>query len=558
MVVLGLGCAAPDPARVSPAAPGGGPPKTLRIGLQGFMEPNTGIIGYGTGSGGFDALEHFLVFHASLTVYNLPGELEPRLVERVPSLENGDWKAFADGRMEVTWRLRKDAQWHDGVPLSAEDFVFGFQARMDPELPNSPPPWSRFISGLRTPDPHTLVVDWRQPWYQAGGSGASDLSALPRHLLPDLSPGEDRQAFLNSPYWTTEFIGLGPYRLSRWQLGSFMEGLAFDRYVLGRPKIDRVIVSYVGDVNAIIAGVLSGDLDLVPKGARFDAGQLIIIRNAWGPEGGLALPDPTSARTVFLQFRDPTAPWARDVRVRRAMAHAADRQGMSDALQYGLALPADTFVRPEESAYRVLEGRGFARYPFDPISARQLLAAAGWTAGPDGIARDGGAQTLALDLSATGQGGNVNEIEALSSQWQRAGIQAQPVPLPPQAANLDELKATVRGGFVWPLGGSATVAQNLTSSQLPTERNRWKGSNYGAFGSPAYDDLYDRFAVTIDPAERERVLVEALHFLAEEVPVIPIYFYGNAVIARKGLEGVGLAAPSQSATVWNIHTWDLR
>jgi ABC-type transport system substrate-binding protein len=91
------------------------------------------------------------------------------------------------------------------------------------------------------------------------------------------------------------------------------------------------------------------------------------------------------------------------------------------------------------------------------------------------------------------------------------------------------------------------VSQNLTASQLPTERNRWKGSNYGAFSSPMYDDLYDRFAVTIDPCERERVLVEALHFLAEEAPVIPIYFYGNAVIARKGLDGVGLAAPSQSA-----------
>jgi peptide/nickel transport system substrate-binding protein len=521
------------------------------------MEPKQGVIGYGSGAGGFDALEHFLVFHASLTVYNLSGELEPRLVEKMPRLEDDDWKVLPDGRMEVRWRLRKDAEWHDGVPLTAEDFVFGFQARMDPDLPNSPSSFTRFISGLRAPDPHTVAVDWSQPWYQAGGSGPSDLTALPRHLIADIYQSGDKQAFMNNPYWTTEFVGLGPFKLARWQLGSFVEGVAFDHYVLGRPRIERVILTYGGDVNTIVAGVLAGDLDVVPKGARFDAGQLTVVRDGWGPDGGLAILDPTNARTVHLQLRDPAAPWARDVRVRQALAHASDRQGMSDALQYGLAEPAHTFVRPDDPTYRILRERGYARYSFDPTRARQLLAAAGWVASPDGILREPGGQALALDLSATGQGGNVQEIEALSQQWQNAGIQASPMPLPPQAANLDELKNNFRGGFVWPLGGSTSVSQSLTSAQIPNERNRWKGNNYGGYSSVVYDRLYDRFGTTLDAAEREGVVVESLQLLAQELPVIPIYFYGNAVIARKGLTGVGLAAPSQSASAWNIHTWEL-
>ena len=177
-----------------------------------------------------------------------------------------------------------------------------------------------------------------------------------------------------------------------------------------------------------------------------------------------------------------------------------------------------------------------------------------------GILRFGpAAWTLLADtFDRTRAPGNVNEIQALSNQWQKAGIGAQPVPLPPQSANLDELKNTVRGAFVWPFGGSPTVSQNLTSSVIPTERNRWKGSNYGGYSSAVYDELYDRFAVTIAASERQRIFVEALRFLAEEVPIISIYCYGNAVIARKGLAGVGLAAPSQSASAWNIHTWEIK
>lgn len=558
LAVLATGCTtAPAGNReAATGSPGEGTGKTLRIGLQGFMEPKEGLIGYGTGAGGFDALEHFLVFHASLTVYNLQGELEARLAEKVPALRDGDWLSFPDGRMEVTWKLRKDAVWHDGAPLTAEDFVFGFQARMDPELPNSPPNASRFIAGLRAIDRHTFVVDWKQPWYQASGSGASDLIPLPRHLIFDLYQAGDKQAFINSPYWTTEFIGLGPYKLNRWQRGSFIEGLAFDQYVLGRPKMERVLINYVGDVNALVAGVLAGDLDVVPKGSRFDAGQLMVIRNAWGPEGGLAELDPTNARTVHLQFRDPAAPWTRDVRVRRALSHASDRQGMSEALQHGLAVPAYTFVRPDDPLSQALEERGYLRYPFDVTRAQQLLAEAGWNPGADGTMRERAGQLLTLDLSATGQGGNVQEIEALSNQWQKVGIQANPVPLPPQSANLDELKNTVRGGFVWPFGGSASVSDNLTSARIPSERTRWKGANYGGYNNPAYDRLYDRFAVSLDRAEQQRIVIESLQLLAEDVPLIPIYFYGNAVIARRSVRGVGLAAPSQSASAWNIHTWE--
>jgi peptide/nickel transport system substrate-binding protein len=559
LFVVAAGCAsAGPPAPASTAsAPASGGPKALRIAFQGFEEPKDGIIGYGT-AGGFDPLEHFMLFHASLAVYDPQGLLMPRLAEKVPSLQDGDWRLLPDGQMEVTWRLRPDARWHDGAPLVADDYALGFQVISDPEIPTSRPAWARLISDLHSPDPHTVVARWRETSFLAGGTGPGDLTSLPSHILTDLYQAGDRRAFINSPYWTTEFVGLGPYQLGRWQRGSFIEGIAFDGYVLGRPKIDRILLMYVGDVNAIVAGVLAGDLDMVPMGARFDAGQLVAVQNGWGPERGTTLLVPFGVRTIWLQFRDINAAWARDVRVRRAFVHATDRQGMSEALQYGLTLPADTFLPVEDPVYRALERRGFSRYPLDLARARHLLAEAGWTAGPDGALYDGSARALSLEIGATAQGGNVQEIETVTSQWQAIGIQANPLPLPPQSANLDERKNTVQGGFLWPWSPGIDSPQNVATAQIPSERTSWKGRNYGGYSHAVYDELYGRFTTTLDLAERQLVLADIMAFLANEVPVIPIYYYGNGVIARKGLDGPGMITPLQTASTWNIHTWDLR
>jgi ABC-type transport system substrate-binding protein len=145
-----------------PNAPERSASKTLQIAHQGFQEPKSGIVEYGsTGAGGFDPLEHFLMFHASLTVYDQQGRLVPRLAEKLPSTAEGDWKLLPDGRMEVTWKLKPNLTWHDGTPLSADDFVFGAQVVKDPQIPASRPPWAPLVTTVQAPDARTLVVTWR-------------------------------------------------------------------------------------------------------------------------------------------------------------------------------------------------------------------------------------------------------------------------------------------------------------------------------------------------------------------------------------------------------------
>lgn len=536
-----------------------GTPRALRIAMQGYHEPKDGLTDFGkVSAAGSTNLEHFLLFHASLTAYDAESTITPRLAQKVPSLQDGDWIARPDGGMDVTWKLRPGLVWQDGTPLTSEDFAFGFQVANDPDLPVTRVAWWRLIGTVETPDPQTLVVRWTQPSILGNVSGTDGIPALPRHLLQDFYAAGEKQTFSNSPFWTTEFLGLGPYRLTRWERGSFIEAQAFDRYALGRPKIDRILLRYVGDVNAIIAGLLAGEYDVVPYGALFDAGPVATIRQAWGEDRGTTVTMEKGVRAIWLQFRDQTAPWVRDLRVRQGLAHALDKQALSDALQAGIAGPVDMVLPPTDPAYHVAEQRGVSKYPFDTARARHLFAEAGWLSADDGQLRGGAGQALFAELSATAQGDNVPELEAVAAQWTAVGVRATLAPIPPQSTNRDELKNTMRGALLWPWNFGLSVPQSLTSGQIASEATRWRGNNYGGYFSAAYDGLYEQFQTTLDPLQRQDVTARLAQYVASDLPVIPIYYNIQAVTFRNGVVGPGRASPQQAASAWNIETWEIR
>ena len=81
------------------------------------------------------------------------------------------------------------------------------------------------------------------------------LVPLPRHIL-EASYNQSIEAFQGNGYWNHEFVGAGPFKLARWDLGSQIEAVAFDQHVLGRPKIDRIRITFIPDFNTSFAGLL--------------------------------------------------------------------------------------------------------------------------------------------------------------------------------------------------------------------------------------------------------------------------------------------------------------
>jgi len=556
-------CAPASQPGVAPsngASPDQGPAvalKTLRIGMIAGGEPKAGIALFGeTGTG---PPEFTFTYHAGLTVFDPQGSLLPRIAQKVPTIEDGDWQTFPDGRMEVTWKLRADVRWHDGTSLTADDFVFGLEILQDAQVPAEPGPGAKLVSQAVARDAQTLVVSWKQPYILANSSGPTDLPAVPRHLLTNLYQAGDKQAFVNSPYWTREFVGLGPYRLGPWESGSYMEALAFDQYFLGPPKIGRIVVRFVGDGNALVASLLSGDVDMTPMGS-LKLSNLVTVKNAWEPTGlGTALPVFSGTRSVRFQFRDPSLPWAQDVRVRAAMLHALDRQGIAEALQFGLTSPADAMISAEDPVYRLLEQRGLSRYPYDLARAERLLNEAGWTRGPDGTYRSSGGQPFSVEVRSTDKVDNVQEGQAVAAQWKAAGLNATSYAFPDNSADKAELRSVFPGVVTYQLTYVNDGLGHLTTANISSARTRWNGSNYGGYSDPLFDRLSEQYRSTLDLVTRQGLLADLLKMDADKVLTIHLYYSvgTNTTAFRKGIRGPGSVPAGQLVNAWNVDSWEM-
>jgi ABC-type transport system substrate-binding protein len=174
------------------------------------------------------------------------------------------------------------------------------------------------------------------------------------------------------------------------------------------------------------------------------------------------------------------------------------------------------------------------------------------------VFRNSAGQPISIDVTASNQAGNVEEAEAVASQWSAAGFVSSPTPYPSSAANAAEIRAKNPGALIFPLTFTLQTALGaLTSSEVGTEQNKWAGGNYGGYVNPAYDALYSGFLNTLDPAQRTDTIFQMLKVVDEELPILPLNFAPLAVIARHGVEGPGMMSVIQGGSAWNIHTWDI-
>lgn len=162
----------PDPERT-------GPPKAMTIALQ--REPTQEV-----GSIPGDQASYFL--HRHLVAHDNVGNPLPTLAAELPAQDRGTWVVSPDGTMTTTYRLRPNVTWHDGQPLSPQDFVFAWRVSRDRELPIGARPIAAQITGVDALDDLTLVLRWGAPNPLADRISSTDLGPYPAHLLRQLSP----------------------------------------------------------------------------------------------------------------------------------------------------------------------------------------------------------------------------------------------------------------------------------------------------------------------------------------------------------------------------------
>jgi len=562
-LVVVLGCApasAPDSAQQSSSSQSlPANDRTLNIAIE--SEP-TSIAAIYPGIAGRSTTFQVRSFNGFLDLIDDRGEARAYLAETLPAFGTDSWKVFPDGRMETIYRLRPNLTWHDGTPFSAEDFAFAWRVMNLPDgtfgLFTGGPPF-RQMEDITAPDSRTVVIHWRELFpgadvLQAGGSRMG-LVPFPRHLLQSLVQEGNVEALTNHPYWTRGFVGLGPYKLDRWELGSFMEASAFDGHVLGRPKISRVRFVFFDEPNAILAAMRAGTLDMEADALTFPLG--LQLKQDWAASGvGRILIAYSSQRAVIFQFRpEIVTPRALlDVRVRRALAHAVDRASLGEALWSGEVRMIETIFAPTLLYYDVID-RAIVKYPYDPRASEGLMAQAGFTKGADGLYANADGR-----FTPEVKGGeDLSEHPILAAGWRQAGFDMHEAVLSGAQAQDPRVRNTFPSLHTTASGAAETNWMALFSSaQIGTAENRWRGSNRGGWSNASFDRLVETFNTTLDPNQRVQQRADIARLMSEEVPMIMLSQNPNVTAHVNAVRGptAGIAGTT-GLSAWNIHEWEL-
>jgi peptide/nickel transport system substrate-binding protein len=558
LLVLALvGCGPAAPARPEPAADGGGAPTSPKVVTIGLNEDPPGMWEVATQVGGAGGRQLLPVVSQFLAVIGADGTPHPRLLAELPSVERGTWKLLPDGTMETVWKLRPDVVWHDGTPFTAEDVIFSWQVNRDPEVPNANRETATLIAELHADGPASLVARWSTVYPYADRLADRELVPVPRHLL-ETSYREAKEAFLLQPYWSTAYVGLGPYRITRWDRGSAMELAAFDRYFLGRPKVDTIRVQFVPDANTMMANLHAGAVQTVlpPGGPSPEPG--LLLKQAWEASGaGTVLVYPLRWSFLEAQKRNnPQPPDLADARVRRALLHALDRAELVRAVfgEYGTV--ADSWVQPEEPRSRVV-GDALTRYPHEVPRALELLGQAGWQRGADGTLEKAG-QRFAVSVR-----GDERVAAIVIDAWRAAGVAGEHEQFPPQLARDRAARASF-SGFDINTGPTSilNVGPKFATSDIPAPENQWTGLNRGGYSNPEWDRLIQGIGVTLEEPRRLEMERQMVRIFTTDLPALPIYFGLELVPVGGGLSGVqpirGTPHIGTILHTWNVHEWDVQ
>ena len=484
----------------------------------------------------------------------------PVLPEALPELNTDSWRVFPDGRMETVYRMRPGLTWHDGTPFSAEDFVLGFRSKAARIAwgQSQPTIETRLMEDVRAEDDRTVVILWRQPFAEA--AIAENFDPIPRHIMAAPLEAGVAEVYGSHPYWTTEYVGAGPYRLHRWEPGALIEASAFEGFALGRPQIDRVVLTWSADPNASLSRLLAGDVDMAADSAlQFQ--QAVLLRSWASDNRGNLILSPTQVRHFNIQLRPEfTNPRAiLDVRVRRAIMHALDRQALAEAMLEGEGRIAESMIPPTAGFYPLVD-QVIPKYPHDLRRAEELMAEAGFTKGPDGVYASPAEGRFAPDVRGLAEGQDAQETTIVVDFLRRAGIDASLnlVPAAVYNVNRDEQISTFPAIRTTYATLTADYAMNkFSSAEIAKAENAWRGSNRTGWVSPAFDRVYDDFSKALERTERNRLLAEMARLLNEDLPVMPMYFNFEVVAHARGLAGPEVAAPA-STQHGKIHLWEWR
>src|SRR5215471_13162195 len=447
--------------------------------------------------------------YTGLITVDVHGNLIPDLATAVPTV----------GSDQVTYKatLRDGLKWSDGQPITSDDVVYTFQLMFDPQYKAVT---SRYRSQLEAhlasvtaPDAKTVVFQTKGPYapflYSHLGRGI-----LPKHVWSTLQPG----AINSSPMNQVPTVVSGPMIPVKWDKGTQYEMKRNDLFHKGKTNLDSYFFKVVADGVQVANQLKTGEIDVgQPDLSQWDS--LANVQNI--DRVSYVAPSFDYYIHNLDATKTPKAAIFGDVQVRRALLTALDRKAVAQKVYFGLAAPADSSV----SAAQWVHSTPKTQYPFNLAKANQMLDAAGWAKGSDGIRAKNGVR-MEWELR-TNSGNKVREtlITVLADQWKQIGanVTTNPVQFPQLVTQLSQ----TREFEMILLGISEGLDPDTT--QLWSSKSIGNGAlNGAAYKNPKVDDLLDQAVVTLDRSKRKGLYQQIQEILMEDLPA-PLVTYPKSV-----------------------------
>ncbi len=573
VALVGVSCAPPpraqDAGNDATGGSGQAQRKVLNMGLRTILDAFS-VAGSSTTSGGGLA---YIEIHsqALFTSDKTTGRPIPRLLAEHPSLDNGGLRITDDGRMVATYRLRHDVRWADGAPLTTRDLLFTYRLVQNPAIPIIDRGPSSLMDTASAPDDHTFVITWKQPYYMADAIGLRAFWPLPAHLLEAdyvaiVEEQRDSLAFLARPYWTSEYVHVGPFKLVEFTHGVEAVFDAVDGYFLGRPRVDRIVVKQFADPNTALANALSGAIDLASDGV-LEVENAIDLKARWDREaGGKVYFGTGTTQFVSIQF-DATVPdyqsVVQDKRVRQALYHAIDRDAYAEVISGGIPdKGAHALLPPDNPLYASVRDGWKQRYPYDSSRSAALLEQAGWRRGADGLLANATGDRLRVEARNTA--GNEERSAIIADMWRKVGVDAEISIVPAARVRDTQFRQQFPGGEITARGSQDSILTRLECAEQPTPQNRFSGNNRGHWCNQDYERLVNGYRTNLREEGRGQAIKTIQDLVLEELPILLLNYQVSVVFARKSVTAFedDFAGGSEAGRIYgtysrNAHEWDL-
>jgi len=525
-----LSCGAPaDP----PAA--GATRGTLRVSIQQDVKNLNPLLSSNTTDGMLQFLAFLPLLHA-----NPKGEPVPSLAREVPTLENG---GISKDGLTITYHLRKNVKWTDGVPVTSKDVKWSWQAVMNPNNNIISRHGYDYVKSVDTPDDYTVVLHLTRKFSPIINTFFADsdqpMPVVPAHVLSKY-PNINQIPFNSAPN-----VSDGPFKFVQWAHGDHITYVANDNFVMGKPGLAKITVRVVPDENTMRAMLQTHALDWMFEASLSNYPQ---VKNI--PGVCLAWVDVNGYEDVQLNVQKGQTLY--DMHVRRAVAYAIDKQRIINTLTFG-----QTRIAVEDQPFWMWSyDPDVQKYPPNIQAARNELLASGYKPRADGVMMKNGQP---LTLTMVSNNSNVtrrkNSIE-MQQMLRQVGIIAEIKYYPGDVlfAPVGEGGILQGGKFDLSLAGWYAGIDPDDASQFTCANVAPKGYNYSRYCNADMEAAQITALNNYDRPTRKKAYALIQSYLARDLPEIFLY-------DQRGMHPISINfkgfAPNPVTESWNAWQWSI-